>query len=66
VVEDVILYADSQALQEEVQEALAGAGLPTGLPEQVTQLKVLLIEAHSGCMLGSQQVPLTQLEEGVR
>jgi hypothetical protein len=53
-VEDVRLYADIPAVQGQLQEALAAAGLQG----HVDLLQVVITEGETGRLLGCQEVPL--------
>jgi hypothetical protein len=64
--EEVLLYSDTQAVQEEVRAALAAAGLPAELQAQVTQLRVVVLEGETGALVSSDTVPLDETASGAR
>jgi hypothetical protein len=54
---EVRLYADSDAAQGQVQEALAAAGLPAAPQGHASMLKVVITEGETGRLLDTDEVP---------
>jgi hypothetical protein len=63
-VEEVKMYADSQEVQGQLQVALAAAGLPGGLGQEVDTLQVVITEAETGRLLGCHEVPVDLIVGG--